>query len=110
MQVDLNQAMQEDSQLPPGITIVPTIVHPDEAGDRLQFDKNRIVNRIDTELDSPFLASGLQIIDLEYVGDWVLEDFKAVWIRALESRRLRVSSIYPSKWLAFDNPESLVNF
>lgn len=109
MTVSLTDIYEEAAKVPPGITIVPTEADYLESGDRIIHD-NSLVKEIGPKTNSRILASGLQFIELDFMKKIRFETFSEIWQQAILMKRLRISSIQPQAWSAFDTAPSLAKF
>lgn len=110
MNYNVSTLIEFDKELPAGITLVTKTNGSNLPGDRITVGNGFSVTGIGKYIDSPKLASGLQILDFDLAKSVGADDFTEIWNFALRKARLRVSPSEPTFWEAFDTPESLERF
>jgi len=107
MEVDLEMLEQETSQFPENSFIVSRKENGREPGDRIEFE-NTNITRISPNSNSPYLATGLQVLNPSILDrETIYQDFHEVWNDLIEKRMLTSSKFEPSVWSAIDTPEDL---
>lgn len=107
MDVNLDRILEEDANFDSAITIVAITNQSGLPGDRIKTNSDLVVEEIGPTVTSPILASGLQVIDVDICKQFSAEDFDNLWQELIPSSLLRVSSVRPHSWNAFDDVESL---
>lgn len=110
MDINLAKVIDEDALSTSAITIVTTTNPTGLSGDRIKVNSNLVVEKIGPSVSSPILASGLQVIDVDMCRWRNAEDFTELWQDLIRSLLLRVSSIQPQSWSAFDDIKALAKF
>ncbi|MEH1890714.1 MAG: NDP-sugar synthase [Nostoc sp.] len=89
--------------------LVPVVPVPGLEGDYIFRDGN-IVTELNRYKSSDIYCSGIQIINPYKLNLLTKEgkDFYFVWEQLIQQKQLVVSSVYPSKWLAVDTIEHLL--
>jgi len=79
----------------------------DISGDKV-LHTDGLVRSIKENLDSPLLATGLQVINPSTLSPReVFDDFHEVWDDLISRQLLRISRNHPTKWAAIDTPSDL---
>ena len=107
MDVNLERILEEDTNFDSAITIVTITNQTGLLGDRIKTNSDLVVEEIGPTVSSPILASGLQVIDVDVCKQFSAENFDKLWQELIRSSLLRVSSVHPHSWNAFDDVESL---
>lgn len=94
----------------PACMLVPVRPVPGLEGDYIFRRDDGVVTGIDRHTESDIYCSGIQILHPRKVNERVTgtEDFYEVWKQLMAVAQLRVSSVYPKKWIAVDTWEQLV--
>ena len=107
MEVDLEMLEQETNRVPENSFIVSRKENGKEPGDRIEFE-NTNITRIDPNSNSPYLATGLQVLNPSILDrESIYQDFHEVWNDLIKKRMLTFSKFEPSVWSAIDTPEDL---
>ena len=107
MEVDLEMLEQETNRFPENSFIVSRKENGKEPGDRIEFE-NTNITRIDPNSNSPYLATGLQVLNPSILDrESIYQDFHEVWNDLIKKRMLTFSKFEPSVWSAIDTPEDL---
>lgn len=92
----------------PAGMIVPVVPVPGFEGDFI-FHENRFVTELNRKKPSDIYCSGIQVINPAKVNRICRNegDFYNVWLGLIEARQLKVSEVYPKKWISIDTFEQL---
>ncbi|MCL4752360.1 MAG: NTP transferase domain-containing protein [Myxococcales bacterium] len=93
----------------PACMLVPVRPVPGLEGDFI-FRDGSVVTKLDRHEPSDIYCSGIQLLNPKRVADLTRGDgdFYSVWGQLIAERELRVSSVYPKKWIAVDTWQQLV--
>lgn len=93
----------------PAGMLVPVVPIEGLEGDYI-FHEDNVVTRLDRHTPSPIYCSGIQILNPRKINRLTRDagDFYSVWQQLIAHRELRVSSVYPDKWISVDTWQQLV--
>lgn len=93
----------------PAGMLVPVVPIDGLEGDYI-FHEDNLVTRLDRHVPAPSYCSGIQILNPRKVNRLTRDegDFYSVWRQLIEQRALRVSSVYPDKWISVDTWQQLI--
>lgn len=95
----------------PACMLVPVIPVPGLEGDYIFQDGNN-VTRLDRHSPSGSYCSGMQVLNPARIRALTQEgqDFYSVWNQLIAQKELRVSGVYPERWITIDTFEHLKFF
>lgn len=95
----------------PACMLVPVAPVPGLAGDYI-FHDGPNVTRLDRNTPSSSYCSGMQVINPAKIRALTQEgpDFYALWNQLIAKEELRVSPVYPDRWITIDTFEHLKFF
>ena len=93
----------------PAGMLVPVVPIPGLDGDYI-FHHDNVVTRLDREAPAPIYCSGIQILNPKKICHLTSDqgDFYSVWRQLIAQGALRVSSVYPDRWISVDTWQQLV--
>ena len=107
MDVNLANVMEDDASPGSAITIVTITNSAELSGHRIKVNRNLVFQETGTSTSSPTLASRFPIKDIDMYGGNNPADFAGLWQDLDRTFLIRVSSIQPQSWSAFDDVKTL---
>jgi len=94
----------------PAIMMVGTKPVDEVVGDYIIYDDYNRIESLSRAVTSPLYASGLQVINPAKVNKLCQEEenFNDVWSQLYETNNLKISTIHPKKWMAYDNLKQII--
>lgn len=94
----------------PAIMIVGTRALDDIAGDYITYDDYNVIESLSRDEISPFYASGLQVINPLKLNKLIKNEtnFYNVWNKLMGTTDLKLSTIHPKSWMAYDNIKQVI--
>lgn len=95
----------------PACMLVPVVPVPGLAGDYI-FHKGQTVTALDRNSPSDIYCSGMQVLNPARIRALAKEstDFYGLWNQLIAQGELKVSPIYPDRWITIDTMEHLKFF
>jgi NDP-sugar pyrophosphorylase family protein len=94
----------------PAIMMVGTRPVEGVVGDYITYDEYYRIESLSRAVISPLYASGIQVINPKKLNELCKdeENFNDVWSQLLGTNNLKISTIHPKSWMAYDNINQII--